>query len=336
MNKKVNNFNETTYSDIKAIKVTDELKSQILKKHIEEKKNNIRSIFITAASTLIIAFSVFSYTFVLNNPRLAHNNNKEATDKSVSLNALNNNAWNENNMNTQNKLKNSSVSSENEPKNTPQKNNYGNAIKDNKNEQKVNTPINSKLVDSTKNDALNKTEETKSSSNLPEINAIDITSENLVLNNNADKNKDTNIDNALKSGVPSAKASLESPKSTSIADAEKFWGGKILLPSYIPNGLELTDISIPKNNPKEICVKLNYSFKNTYFKIVENKSTAHTSYVGTSIDLNGSKAYVSKGKDANNSNLTIIEINWMNNNIQYTIIGNLSEEELIKILKSLN
>lgn len=340
MNKDINNLREITDSVLEDIKVTDELKSLTLKKCKEEKKYNIKPIFITAASAAIMAFSVFSYKFILHNPNLTRNNSKEVTHKSVSLNDLNNDhSSNKNNIANQDKLKNSVVTKESQPKTTAQQNNHDTTLKNNQGGEKTTSSNNnksSKLTNSTKDKTLNKTEEIKPASNLPENRTVNSISENSTLNTSTDKTNEVPENSNLSKDTPSTKASLDSPKSTSIADAESFWGGKILMPSYIPEGFEITDISIPKDNSKEICVKLNYSFENIYFKIVQNKSTTYTSYVGTSIDIKGSKAYISKSKDASNSNLMITEINWVNNNVQYTIIGNLSEDELTKILKSIN
>lgn len=340
MNKDINNLREITDSVLEDIKVTDELKSLTLKKCKEEKKYNIKPIFVTAASAAIMAFSVFSYKFILHNPDLAQKNSKEVSHKSVSLNDLNNDqSSDKSNIANQDKLKNNVINNENQPKATVQQSNYDTITKNNQSGEKITSSNNSKdskLMDSAKNTTSNRTEETKLPSNLPEDKTTNSMSENSTLNTNADKRNDVSTNGILSKDIPSTKASLDSPKSASIADAESFWGGKILMPSYVPKDFELTDISVPKDNSKEICVKLNYSFENIYFKVVQNKSTTYTSYVGTSVDIKGKKAYISKSKDANNPSLTITEIKWVNNNIQYTIIGNLPEDELTKILSSIN
>ncbi|WML33692.1 DUF4367 domain-containing protein [Clostridium sp. OS1-26] len=341
MNKDINNLREITDSVLKDIKVTDELKSLTLKKCREEKKYNIKPIFITAASAAIMAFSVFSYKFILHNPNLTRNNNsKEVAHKSVSLNDHNNDhSSDKSNIAKQDNLKNNVVNNENQSKTTAQQNDRNTTLKNNQSGEKTtssNSNKSSKLEDSTKDKTSNKTEEIKPTSNLPENKTANKAPENSILNNSTNKINDVPANSTLNKELPSVKASLDAPKSTTIADAENFWGGKILTPSYVPEGFELTDISIPKDNSKEICVKLNYSFENIYFKIVQNKSTTYTSYVGTSVDIKGSKAYVSKSKDANNPSLTITEIKWITNNIQYTITGNLPESELTKILNSIN
>lgn len=340
MNKDINNLREITDSVLEDIKVTDELKSLTLKKCKEEKKYNIKPIFITAASAAIMAFSVFSYKFILHNPNLPHNSSKEVAHKSVSLNDLNNNqSSDKSNIANQDKSKNNVVNNESQPKATAQQNNHDTIAKNNQSGEKITSSNNSKdskLMDSAKNKTSNRIEETKPSSNLPENKTTNSMSESSILNANTDKTNDVPTNSILSKDTPSTKASLDSSKSASIADAESFWGGKILMPSYVPKSFELTDISIPKDDSKEICVKLNYSFENIYFKIIQNKSTTYTSYVGTSVDIKDSKAYISKSKDSNNPNLTITEIKWVNNNIQYTLIGNLPEDELTKILNSIN
>lgn len=340
MSKDINNLRKITDSVLEDIKVTDELKSLTLKKCKEEKKYNIKPILITAASAAIMTFSIFSYKFILHNPNLTQNTSKEVAKKSVSLNDFkNDHAPDKNNIADQNKLKNSISNNESQAKTAAQQNNSNTILKNNQSGEKntsSNNNKNNKLISSSKNEISNKIKAANPSSNLPENKITSSISEPSISDNNADKANDTPVNNTLTKDIPSMKASLDSARSTSIADAERFWGGKILIPSYIPEGFELTDISMPKDNSKEVCVKLNYSFENSYFKIVQNKSTTYTSCIGTSINIKGSKAYISKSKDTSNPNLTITEIKWVNDNVQYTITGNISEDELTKILKSIN
>ena len=183
--------------------------------------------------------------------------------------------------------------------------------------------------------------------NKPKISSAENT-ENTKLNNNTTVNiNEANIaesapqsassKDTIANDNPILRSALsDSSNSISIADAESFWGGKLLMPSYIPDGFELTDISLPKSDSKEIYVKLNYSFKNIYFKVLQNKNTTSTSYTGKVVDINGSKAYITKSKDISNPSIITTEIDFIKNNVQYNITGNLQEDELVKIAKSIN
>ncbi|MCT8978100.1 DUF4367 domain-containing protein [Clostridium sp. CX1] len=337
MNKDINNLREITDSVLKDIKVTDELKSLTLKKCKEKKEHSTKPIFITAASAAIIAFSIFNYKFILHNPKLNNNVSKELPNKSISLNNIDNDTFpKESKTNDQDTLKSDLAKDEIQSKNKSQQNDYDTIVKNNQREEKLISSNNdNNLTDSSKNESLTRVPETEASRTLPQHNTTNSIPEKSSLDSNIDKTNDIPQSSLLNMDVPSMKVALDSPSPISIADAENFWGDKILMPSYLPNGFQLTDVSIPKDNSKEVYVKLNYSFENTYFRIVQNKSTTYINYVGESIDFNGSKAYVSKTKDSANPNIIITEIKWINNNIEYTITGNLSESELTKILKSI-
>ncbi|MBV7273625.1 DUF4367 domain-containing protein [Clostridiaceae bacterium UIB06] len=203
----------------------------------------------------------------------------------------------------------------------------------NSNSSTPSTSSKDKPKDNTTNSPSPENKQATDSSGTAELNDNTNTAEDAKQNASANISAKSSID----SDTPMLKSSLsESSKPVSIADAENFWGGKLIMPSYIPDGFELTDISLPKNDSREIYVKLNYSFKNIYFKILQNKSTTFTNYTGKFIDINGSKGYITKTKDPSDPSIMTTEINFVKNNIQYDITGNIQEDELIKITKSMN
>lgn len=343
MSKDINNFKETTNSILKDIQVTEELKLSTLKKCKEQKTYNLKPFFATAASVAIITFSILSYKFIFHKPNASLTYNKETPNKSVTFDKQESKYSNDENNATD---KSKSNSNETSSAKTIEQNNQT-VDKNKKTSENTTSSIgnNKAPITSTQN----KAKEDNINSSLPDNKQINTSSKNLEVTNNTpiEKNVTANTSsdasekksaiNPENTETPSLKASLsQSSKSISISDAENFWGGKLLMPSYIPEGFELTDISLPKIDSKEVYVKLNYSFKNIYFKISQNKSTTSTSYVGKIIDINGSKAYVTKNKDTSNPSILNTEINLVRNNVQYNITGNIQEDEIIKIIKSMN
>jgi hypothetical protein len=141
--------------------------------------------------------------------------------------------------------------------------------------------------------------------------------------------------NNIVASSPTAPSLSTYSEPISTSEAEKYWGGKLLLPSHIPANFELTDISLPNDN-KEIYVKLTYNSNNNYFKLTENKNTKYN-LSGKSIDINGINATIVENNNLSNSNNTeTTQIVWVKNNVQYSIIGNISDTELVSIAKSLD
>lgn len=119
-------------------------------------------------------------------------------------------------------------------------------------------------------------------------------------------------------------------KPLNLSDAERYFGSSIRFPKYIPDGFVLKSISIPDDKLK--CIKLKYSTRTAYFEILENKSLPESISEGIISEKN--KSYTSYTKDENSNPITTIT--WTNNNIQYSISGNLPESIIINIAKYLN
>ncbi|MGE5627444.1 MAG: hypothetical protein ACM3X7_04910 [Solirubrobacterales bacterium] len=118
-------------------------------------------------------------------------------------------------------------------------------------------------------------------------------------------------------------------KPLNIADAEKYFEGSIHFPKYIPDGFILKSISIPDDKLK--CIKLKYSTRTAYFEIIENKSLPESN--SEYITSEKTKSYTSYTTDENSN--TITTITWTNNDIQYSVSGNLPESLIINITKYL-
>lgn len=338
----IKNLKEITDLVLKDIYVTDELKSKTLELCRNEKSNILKPFLAVASSAAIIAISLTGYQYFshkvdnnLNNKQIVQSLNN--TDSNNSINSTNkldtNNSSSKTNENTKPEIAYKST----KDKNSSNSNNVTeshNSVTPSTQESKKVSVDNSKtsekndsVVSPTKNDTapIDKTSQTQVSQNSPD--SIEINSNSILKDSFAEKNSN----NIVASRTAPSIAALTDTLST--ADAEKYWGSKLLLPSYIPNNFELTDISIPKDN-KEIYVKLTYSSKNNYFKITQNKNTKYN-ITGKLIDINGTSATVTQNKDETDSSLTITQITWVKDNIQYSAIGNISDVELINISKSI-
>ncbi|MDW8801418.1 DUF4367 domain-containing protein [Clostridium sp. A1-XYC3] len=130
------------------------------------------------------------------------------------------------------------------------------------------------------------------------------------------------------------KLAKERPDILTLAEAEEYWGSKVLLPSYIPEGFELTDISISRDN-KEKYVRLTFSSNNAYFKITQNQNTKYT-ISGKATSIDGLKVWVTETTENSNSNTTITRVLWNKGNVQYSLAGNIPKDNLINICKSVN
>lgn len=136
-----------------------------------------------------------------------------------------------------------------------------------------------------------------------------------------DKNHSGDLSAVRPSGVASSAESL------SMKDAEKYFESKVLLPSYVPEGFELSNISIPCEGVKSITIK--YSSNSKYFIIQESKSLSGLKgdkilYIGSS------KAYVNYFKYDQS-----ISVSWIMNNVEYSLYGNIQENSLIDIANSI-
>lgn len=144
-----------------------------------------------------------------------------------------------------------------------------------------------------------------------------------------DQKKEVNSTSSSENKLPK-----ERPDILTLAEAEEYWGSKVLLPSYIPEGFELTDISISRDS-KEKYVRLTFSSNNTYFKITQNQNTKYT-ISGKATSIDGLKVWVTETTENSNSNTTITQVLWNKGNVQYSLTGNIPKDNLINICKSVN
>lgn len=329
----IKNLKKLTDLALKDICVTDELKNKTLKLCKKEKSSILKPFLAAASSAAIIAVSITGYQY------FSHKTSSNLTDKqivnntsnSLSKNSINNTEktvdTSPNNILTKNDSKNSNVTKNANKSNDTASKNTSKDKKISVDTDKSNH-INSEISSSTTND-------TKPLDKPSQKEVIKNDKDGIAISNPPPVKDSYNNNFANNDSMPRAATSIAPvSKTLSTADAEKYWGDKLFLPSYIPNDFELTDISIPRDN-KEIYVKLTYSSKNNYFKITQNKSTKYT-VTGKSIDINGNPANIVQDKDQNDKDIIITQITWIKDNIQYSVVGNIPDTELINISKTIN
>ncbi len=319
------NFRENSNLLLKDIYVTDELKRKTLERCQNEKIRKIKPIFALAACVTFITISLGAYNYF--SPKIDVANN--FTDKTTKY----------------------GFKSLQEDKKT----NGNSSIKNNEDFSKsTNSPLPNKNLDKAENINKNALLKNNPSNTNPSTDSVSNNtpkapnSNTAILNNNTTPAK--NLDNIPspvdvgqdKFSLSEDKGNHEKPLSIrsflptketlNISDAENYFESKLLVPSYVPEGFNLTDISIPDVKLK--CVKLRYSSSSAYFQVCQNKNLSNLQG-GKIVYINSTKAYISCTKD-DKSNISTTQINWAMNNIQYSLTGSLSEDNLIKIAKSIN
>jgi hypothetical protein len=315
MKDNMENFKKVSDEILKDIYITDELEKKILEKCINKRFLKLNALFVSTAFAAILIVTFGMYNYFSHKPTLANNyiNNsiKHEYKNSVDSKEVKNSPQIAENKKMDNS-KDSTLNNENNIKNDnyalQNKSSNSNTVIENKNTNKV-----VKSTNTIPQNLDNTTKPLKSSGDVSKDQTND--------------DKDKNIDKSIPSG-PNLSCS---PTSLNIKDAEKHFGSKILLPSYIPEGFDIASISIPDNKVK--CIKLSYSSDSSYFEILQSKSLSNLEG-NKIIAIENNKAYVSSIKDEK-SNTVNTKISWIVNNIEYSLYGNLKEDSLINVAKSI-
>lgn len=313
MNVNMKNFKESSDLILKDIYVTDELKRKTLEKCAGRRSLKSKPLLAAAFCIALVAFfgaSIYSF----NKAAITNKNIAKSIDQ---------------------KYKNSS-DSKNEIQRTPDTASRNDlesphyAISNNEDNKHVHQD----------NIAV-----TKGSNTAPQKKSTDTTDKNvntaLQSKNNPDKSSEDNAQNKTDASHSNDEISSETKVSSSLAfsaepltveKAEEYFQSTILLPSYIPEGFMLTDISIPDDKIK--CIRLEYSSGSAFFEILQSKNLSELE--GTnSISIGDNAAYINYIKDEK-TNIITTKITWIEDNIQYTVSSNLPEDSIIKIAKSIN
>jgi hypothetical protein len=330
MKDNLKNFREDLNLILKDIYVTDELKIKTLENCTNKRRLKTKPLIATTASVAIL-IATFTVNYFSHKSPIANN----YVNKSINYeykNPIHSETPKEPSKITDNKdLAKSNYSSLKDKNDSKANIKSENSTSDNKSsksstvdvpadttKQNTNSTIEQNTNNTTKQDTNATTEQnTNSTSKLSR--PSDNISQNLVENN----------DISVSSSASDSLAFSDEP--LTMNDAEKYFQSKILIPSNIPEGFDLTDISIPDSKLK--CINLRYSSNSTFFQILQSKNLSKLE--GTKVvSIENNKAYVSYFKDEK-SNTTITKITWITNNIQYSLSGNLPDNSLINIAKSI-
>lgn len=313
MNINMKKFRESSDLILKDIYVTDELKRKTLEKCTDRSLLKSKPL-LAAALSIILAVSLGTLMYSFNKAAITDNKIAKSIDQKYN-----------NSSDSKNEIQRAPDTA---GRNNLEKPHY--AISNNKDNKQVHQNNNAATKDS--NTALQKksTDTTdKSVNTVPQIKS------------DSDKSSGDSAQNKTDASHSNDEISPESKVSSSLAfsaepltveKAEEYFQSTILLPSYIPEGFMLTDISIPDDKIK--CIRLKYSSGSGFFEILQSKNLSGLE--GTSsISIGNNTAYISSVKDEK-TNIITTNITWIKDNIQYTVSSSLPEDSIIKIAESLN
>jgi hypothetical protein len=123
-----------------------------------------------------------------------------------------------------------------------------------------------------------------------------------------------------------------------LEDAKRRFGDSFLVPSYVPDDFELSDIYAYGHDQNEVSkVVLTYSSGNKSFTIIEEKAPMGNELVGfEEVDINGAIGYLKPSLDDKKDVASLdVELYWFKDGVQYSVIGLITPEEAIKIATSM-
>lgn len=124
---------------------------------------------------------------------------------------------------------------------------------------------------------------------------------------------------------------------TQLADtdeAKAWFGQELLLAEYIPDRFELEAIfALGEKASENVRVEFTYSSGTEVFMIIQNKLNETPPFFGEQIEINGNKGYINSRQL--NSEMEWTQLSWFSDEIYVLLSGEISEEEAIKVAKSL-
>ncbi|WPC39714.1 DUF4367 domain-containing protein [Clostridium sp. JS66] len=309
MKDNLENFKQISDEILEDIYVTDELERKTLEKCNNKKIFKLNPLIVSTASVaaLIVTFGIYNH--FSHNTNVAYNSVKHEDKNTIKENkglpkiAENKKVDDSKDLALNNEKKHNSESQN--------KNLNSNTITENPN----------LTTNTTNTNTIIKKADTASQSSNDNNKPLSPSKDNSKDQMNTKKDVDKDIDRS----VPERANLSCSERPLDIEAAENYFEGKILLPSYVPQGFALTNISIPDHNEK--CIKLSYSSDSSYFEILQSKNLSNLKEEKI-ISVGNNKAYESQ-------NDTDTKISWITSDIQYTLSGNLTENSLIDIAKSI-
>ncbi|AKA67950.1 DUF4367 domain-containing protein [Clostridium scatologenes] len=311
MKDKLENFKQISDEILEDICVTDELERKTLEKCNNKRFFKLNPLIVSTISiaALIVTFGLYNH--FSHNTNVAYNSVKHEDENNIKKDKeLPKIVENKKEDHSKDSTLNDEEKYDSETKN--KKINSNTIIENTK------LPVDIKNTDT----AIKKVDTPSQNSNNTNNKSLNPSEDNL-------KNAKNDIDKDVDKTAPQGVNLSCSERPLDIEAAEEYFEGKISLPSYVPKGFTLINISIPDNNKK--CVKLSYSSDAFYFEILQSKSLSNMQEDKT-ISVGNNKGCETSVKDANNTNT---KISWINSDIQYTLSGNLPENSLIDIAKSI-
>lgn len=337
MKDNMKNFREDSNLILKDVYVTDELKIKTLEKCANKRRSKAKPL-IAATASVAILIATFIVNYFSHKSPIANNYVNKAINYEYK-DSIHSETPKEPSKITDNKdLAKSNYSSLKDENDSKASIKSKNSTSDSKSSKSSTVDVAADTVkQSTNNTTDNTTEQNTNNTTKQDINT---TTEQ---NTNSTSKLSRPSDNISQNGVGTKESkgiSVSSSVSDNLTfadepltmeDAKKYFQSKILIPSNIPEGFDLTDISIPDD--KLNCISLRYSSKSTFFELLQSKNLSKLE--GTKVvSIENNKAYVSSVKDEK-SNTIITKITWITNNIQYSLSGNLPDNSLINIAKSI-
>jgi len=301
MRDNIKNFRDESNEILKNICVTDELKKKTLERCSNRRSLKLKPVLIASAvfAILIFTFKLYNFSHKTDIARSYVKPTQKYVDKSIN----------------------------NDHKGTEDDETLNEISKAKETENPI-LQHKSNAKNSTKNVSSNKDTAVQNKNVLPQ-DTDNYKVESPGTSQENEKEDDENHSGDLSAVRPSGVASPA--ESLSMEDAEKYFESKVLLPSYVPEGFELSNISIPCEGVKSISIR--YSLNSKFFIIQESKDLSElegdkTLYVGTS------KAYVNYFKDEKSGN-TITRVSWIMNGVEYSLYGNIQEDSIMRIANSI-
>jgi hypothetical protein len=119
-----------------------------------------------------------------------------------------------------------------------------------------------------------------------------------------------------------------------LAEAKSYIRGKNIEAAYIPKGFQLTMLQgVSYDNDARRSLWIQYTLNESSFVIsIEDESQWKSVEGYKDLDVNGATGHMKHFKDGNTE---LAELRWFVDKDMYTVEGNLSEEEALKVAKAL-
>lgn len=118
-------------------------------------------------------------------------------------------------------------------------------------------------------------------------------------------------------------------------EAKQYIGNKLLKPSYIPNNFKFKGIQgVSYDNDRKRSVWIEYVSGDKSFVVSVEEESEWKSFDGyNNVDINGLTGHMKAFKDVSSE---ISEVRWFSGKSMYTVEGAITEEDALKVSRTLN